>query len=157
MSLVLEHVRDPWDVLRRIYQLLRPGGVLWVEVPNDFNPLQQVIVTNLEKPRWWVVPEHHLNYFNFETLSKTLAHLGFIEQKRSTSFPMELFVLMGCDYIGNDQVGSKAHSMRMNLENHLLATHPQLLDDLYQALASKGLGRTCNILVQKPTTRAPRG
>lgn len=31
---VLEHVDSPLDVLRRCYELLKPGGLLFIEVPN---------------------------------------------------------------------------------------------------------------------------
>lgn len=149
MALVLEHVRDPRDFLAKGLSLLKPGGYIWVEVPNDFNRLQQVIVAALNKSQWWVVPEHHLNYFDFESLKKLLEQLGATEVSRMGSFPMELFVLMGLDYIGNDAIGSQAHSYRMNFEKHMLAQDPQTLARLYQALAAADLGRTCNLLAVK--------
>lgn len=150
MSLVLEHVRDPMAFLKKALGLLRHGGVIWVETPNDFNVLQKVITTRLDKPEWWVVPHHHLNYFDFQSLDKLLNSLGAVTLDRLGSFPMELFPLMGMDYIGDDAVGAKAHGYRMNFEKHVIGQDPEILTNLYRALASAGMGRTCNILAQKP-------
>jgi len=148
LSLVLEHVRDPKLFLEKALSLLCPGGLIWVETPNDFNALQEVITSQLEKPQWWVVPEHHLNYFDYTSLSKLLKSLGAKELDRMGSFPMELFPLMGLDYIGNDTVGAQAHGYRMNFEKRVLARDPHILAELYRALARAGMGRTCNILAQ---------
>lgn len=153
LSLVLEHVRDPRAFIRHAMSLLRPGGVIWVEVPNDFNALQECIVQTLNKRRWWVVPEHHLNYFNYDSLSALLEWAGGEAQLRMGSFPMELFPLMGMDYIGDDQVGARAHEMRMLFETRVLdAAKGDTLERLYIALAEAGLGRTCNVMARKRST-----
>ncbi len=34
---VLEHLQDPWAVVRRLQDLLRPGGVLVASIPNIRN------------------------------------------------------------------------------------------------------------------------
>lgn len=148
-SLVLEHIPDPVTFLQQALALLKPGGVLWIEVPNDFNPLQEVITARLDKQPWWVVPKHHLNYFNFESLERLVTGQGCERLERLASFPMEIFPLMGMDYLGNDQVGAQAHAMRMQLERHLLHANPQLLIEIYRNLARAGIGRTCNLLARK--------
>jgi len=149
IALVLEHVRDPRAFLRRALALLRPGGVIWVETPNDFNPLQAAIVDQMDKPRWWIVPRHHLNYFDFDSLSRLLAQLGAVESMRLASFPMECFALMGLDYIGHEKNGARAHAARMRFEGRLLEHDPGLLLRLYRQLAAAGLGRTCNVMAVK--------
>ncbi len=149
MALVLEHVRDPRAFLQTAMTLLRPGGVIWVETPNDFNRFQEAIVSQMDKPRWWIVPEHHLNYFDFDSLSRLLAQVGAEPIDRLASFPMELFPLMGLDYIGNDQNGAAAHAYRMAFERKLLRGDPDLLATLYRQLAAAGLGRTCCVLARR--------
>jgi len=47
---------------------------------------------------------------------------------RITDFPMEFFLLMGEDYIGNDEVGSKCHQKRMKFE---LSLPDELRRDIY--------------------------
>ncbi len=152
LALVLEHVRDPVQFLESALKLLNRWGVLWVEVPNDFNLLQEIIVSVLQKPRWWVVPEHHLNYFDFESLSALLHSLGTTELDRMASFPMEFFPLMGLDYVGNQALGSQVHQYRMNFEKHVISRNPEVLADLYRNLARQNIGRTCNLLVRKTGT-----
>jgi 2-polyprenyl-3-methyl-5-hydroxy-6-metoxy-1,4-benzoquinol methylase len=150
MAFVLEHVLDPTEILHRAHSVLRPGGAICVEVPNDFNPLQRVIVETLDKPRWWVCWPDHVNYFNFESLERTLDRCGFEVAGRDGAFPMELFVLMGDDYIGNDAVGRACHEKRMLLERNVLrggVEDPTGL--LYGGLAARGLGRQAIVYARK--------
>ena len=148
-SLVLEHVHDPVEFIRSSLALLRTGGVLWLEVPNDFNPLQMAITHSLAKEQWWVVPDHHINYFSFDSLSSLLGQFEVEEVDRLASFPLEMFPLMGMDYLSNAEVGKDAHKMRMTFEMNLAKYAPDALLTLYRGLASAGCGRTCNIMVKK--------
>ena len=43
LKLVMEHVPDPALLLREVRQVLNPGGVVCIEVPNDFNRLQAAV------------------------------------------------------------------------------------------------------------------
>ena len=75
---VLEHVNNPIDIIKKAYSLLKKGGIIVVEVPNDFNPLQKLVQKKLKKKEWWLTLSHnlknsahiqHLNYFNFSSIS----------------------------------------------------------------------------------------
>jgi len=81
---VLEHTLDPTSFLRRAYDLLEPGGVLYVAVPN-----QRCFLTVLID-RWirWGGPGRgwfldrlyvrpHTFYFNPQALALVLRHVGF--------------------------------------------------------------------------------
>lgn len=147
---VLEHVLEPEACVARIAELLAPGGVAFIEVPNDFNPLQEAAREAQGHSAWWVAPDHHLNYFDFSSLSNLLARHGLRELDRVSSFPMEAFLLMGDDYVGRPAIGRACHGRRMNFERRLIETDRQdVLSDLYRALAQAGLGRTCGILARK--------
>ncbi len=147
---VLEHVLEPEACVARISELLAPGGVVFIEVPNDFNAFQEVARTHLGKPAWWVAPDHHLNYFDYQSLGSLLDRHGLDEIDRVASFPMEMFLLMGDDYVGHPDVGKAAHGRRMAFERTLIE-HGKLdeLGALYRALAQAGLGRTCGLLARK--------
>lgn len=147
---VLEHVLDPEACVARIADLLAPDGVAFVEVPNDFNVLQQTAREKLGKSAWWVAPDHHLNYFDADGLAALLARHGLAEVDRVASFPIELFLLMGDDYVGRPEVGRVCHARRMDFERSLIeGGRADALADLYRALARAGIGRTCGVLARR--------
>jgi len=148
---VLEHVPDPVQILTLARDLLDSGGVLSVGVPNDFSPFQIAAQAAQDLGDWWVAPPHHLNYFDFQSLTALLTRLGLEVRERMTSFPMEAFLMMGERYVGNAALGRACHSKRKNfdfaLENAGLG---QTRRDLYRALAGLGLGREAVVLAVKP-------
>lgn len=147
---VLEHVLEPEACVARIARLLAPGGITFIEVPNDFNAFQEAARDRLGKSSWWVAPDHHLNYFDYDSLASLLARHGLEEIDRIASFPMEMFLLMGDDYVGRPEVGKAAHRRRMTFESTMI--EGDRLDELtgfYRALARASLGRTCGILARK--------
>ena len=82
---VLEHVPNPLRVIRLARGLLAPGGLICLNVPNDFTPFQAGARAALSLPEWWVAPPHHLNYFDFESLSQLIVSQGFEIAERNTS------------------------------------------------------------------------
>ncbi len=70
---VIEHLHDPVAILKRLYMLLNPGGVLWLDTPNlgslgarRFGPYWR----GLETPR-------HLVLFDCMALREMLHRAGF--------------------------------------------------------------------------------
>lgn len=151
LALTLEHVADPAAILSKTYEVLSEGGIVCVEVPNDFSPLQGAVRKALYKPAYWPAPPHHINYFDFESLSKLLERCGFSVVYKTATFPMEVFLLMGEDYLGNDPVGRTCHGRRMNFELNLNKSGlKEFRRELYQFLASKNVGREVVLFAQKP-------
>lgn len=149
LKLVLEHLGDPAALLRRAREVLLPDGVLCLQVPNDFNALQAAVQATLDTPPWWVAPPYHVNYFDFASLARLCARTGFALRQQSTNFPMELFLLMGEHYVGNDGIGRACHQRRMALEERLVtAGRNDLRRAAYAALAAAGLGREVIVWAQ---------
>lgn len=137
---VLEHVPDPVAFLGLVRELLDPGGVLVLSVPNDFTPVQAAAVEALGLRQWWVAVPDHINYFTYESLERTLEGTGYEVAGRTGTFPMELLLLLGCDYVSTPGLGPDAHQRRIAFE----AALPQdLRRSLYSALANCGIGRHC--------------
>ncbi|HYM44926.1 MAG TPA: class I SAM-dependent methyltransferase [Solirubrobacteraceae bacterium] len=138
-KLVAEHLPDPPSFLAWTAKLLRPGGVVTIHVPNDFNSLQLAARDVLGLEDWWVAPPFHLNYFTFASLEGLLSRCGFTPAGRDTTFPMEWFLLMGENYVERAELGASAHQRRMLLESRLEALGQRRA--LHRHLASEGSGR----------------
>jgi len=146
---VLEHITNPIDMLIMAEKILLPKGLICVTSPNDFNPLQDIAVEYLGKKHWWVVPNHHVNYFDVKSLKNLFTNQGLNVVYATTSFPLELFLLMGEDYIGNDKIGRKIHAKRMLMEkNFSNAGKNSLKRKIYEKLAEIGIGREITVIGQ---------
>lgn len=64
---VLEHVEHPVDALRTIADLVRPGGLVHLVVPNTLTNVADFIVID------------HVNHFTAPSLARVLAEAGFDE------------------------------------------------------------------------------
>lgn len=140
---VLEHLRDPADVLVAIREhLLAPSGVLVVDVPNEFNDFQVAADASHDLRQWWVAPPGHLNYFSGDSLATLLGACDYDVRCLESSFPMELFLLMDDVYVGDGPLGAACHEKRMAFERKLRTLgYTKKLRGLYQALARLNLGR----------------
>ena len=76
---VLEHFANPVEELKKIKQLLSPGGICLVEVPN-FNSIK----FKLSKVKWkgGNHPLYHRTFFTAPTLKDTLQRSGFENTER---------------------------------------------------------------------------
>ena len=73
---VLEHTENPCDVLARLHNLLKPHGVLVIEVPN--------VEARCQSPNS-TFHEAHIFNFNLATLQRLAEKAGFTEISTSTS------------------------------------------------------------------------
>jgi SAM-dependent methyltransferase len=138
---VLEHIPDPVKFLDLVREQLTSDGVVTIVVPNDFNPLQLAYSAISGCDPWWVSPLHHLNYFNKVGLTNCLDSAGFEVIHSETTFPLELFLLMGDEYVGNDLVGRSIQSKRKRFEMNLFESHVDTYSAFVGSLASAGIGR----------------
>jgi 2-polyprenyl-3-methyl-5-hydroxy-6-metoxy-1,4-benzoquinol methylase len=76
---VLEHVSDPFTLLSQLKGILKPGGLLLIDVPNN----SVVSIRGRLRGRW---PEldlgEHINHFVPATLDGLLTRAGFVPVKR---------------------------------------------------------------------------
>lgn len=69
---VLEHLIDPRETVRACVRLLRPGGILFLYVPN-YDSASRLLM-GAEAHFIW--PTHHLNYYTPATVRELLAREG---------------------------------------------------------------------------------
>jgi SAM-dependent methyltransferase len=145
MLCVLEHIPDPRAMLATVRRALVSDGVLCVKVPNDFSILQRAAQTVNGAEDWWVAVPDHVNYFSADSLTVLLEKNGFRVRERFADFPMELFILMGRDYVSNPALGRECHERRRSFE---LAMDGATRRDLYSRLAETGLGRNVVLVAE---------
>ena len=68
---VVEHVPDPVDLLRQMTRLLRPGGLVYVRVPNLNTWYRRVLGRN-----WWGFSVEHMSHFTDASLRLAMAEAG---------------------------------------------------------------------------------
>lgn len=151
MGEVLEHLTDPREMLEIVHGILHPGGVLSLIVPNDFNPFQEILWRDLGYPTWWVAPPHHLNYFDHRSLKNLLISCGFEIVDSTSTFPIDIFLLMGESYIGDDDKGRSLHKMRKTFDTNLLkGTGKELRRAILRSFSNIDLGREIDLICKKP-------
>jgi len=142
MNEVLEHLPDPNKMMQVVKDLLNPNGLICIVSPNDFNPLQVAYVESSKSVEWWISPPEHINYFNHDSASALLEKHGFNIVEQTSTFPLEMFLLMGDKYVGNNILGTEIHLKRSNFELTLFEAGKDLLRrDLYRKFAKLGIGR----------------
>lgn len=87
---VIEHLYEPFATLQEIWRVLSPGGLLWLDAPNE--DALYMRVGNLymrTRGRDWVInlaptfPPYHVQGFNRRSLPRLLKRVGFeIEKMR---------------------------------------------------------------------------
>jgi 2-polyprenyl-3-methyl-5-hydroxy-6-metoxy-1,4-benzoquinol methylase len=73
---VLEHVHHPWKFLERCHQLLRPGGRLFLAVPNELEALGVRMGRHSLQPIELSKSEIHLSHFTMKSIAELLRLSG---------------------------------------------------------------------------------
>jgi len=147
---VLEHLNNPIEMINIAKSMLKDNGVLVIVVPNDFNPLQKIARDHLDIEPWWISPPHHLNYFDKNSLKDVMENNGLSIVEEEVSFPLEIFLLMGINYIGDDRIGRNIHEYRKNFDLAFKGNKSKNLKrNFYQSLNKLGLGREICLYARK--------
>lgn len=140
---VLEHVTEPLKLLKQCRQLINPGGVLVVEVPNDFSVLQQYLLKKkyIDNKPWVVLPDH-LSYFNKDGLTNLADAAGWKSAFTMSEHPIDFNLLNeNTNYYKDASKGKSCHKARIEIENLIHSISVEKSIDYLRALAELGLGR----------------
>lgn len=149
---VLEHVLDPFGLLKGIGRLLTSRGTLVITVPNDFSALQLYLEEAGDiSRRYWVNVPDHLNYFTHESLWSLVLEAGLTPTEVYADFPIEWFLANeSSNYGKNPAVGKFAHAARVKLDSFITNQNDfDLVKQFWSALARIGQGRTVTLLAGK--------
>ena len=150
MSEVLELVPDPAASLRLVRSLLSPAGLLCLVVGNNCNPFQLALRATCGASPWWVQPPVHINYFTMESAARAGYFVRYEVLHTEANFPIELFLLMGDNYVGDGALGPQCHHKRVRFEKNLVAAGMgSVKRQFYEALARCGLGRQALFIARR--------
>ena len=83
MGDVLEHLIQPLEMLTKTHTMLRPAGIVALEVPSMFNSLTgraaAIGLRLLRKKKKMMLPPYHVNEFTPKTLRSIMERAGFRE------------------------------------------------------------------------------
>jgi 2-polyprenyl-3-methyl-5-hydroxy-6-metoxy-1,4-benzoquinol methylase len=149
LNQVLEHIANPEELLDDIHGLAAKDSLLCISVPNEFSPFQNILYEHLNFKAWWLAPPHHLNYFSVDSLRNFIETNGYKVILEESTFPMELFLLMGDNYIEQPELGRELHDKRKQFDISLSKYNNEFKRALYQSLAKLNIGRTIIMYARK--------
>jgi len=143
---VIEHVREPVQLLQNIKKIMHQSSILVVVAPNDFSPLHDLLLREKKITRkFWLCYPDHLSYFNKESMSNLLLDLGFKIHSIVADNPVDLNLLNdNSNYIEDPSKGKNIHLFRVRSDNFLGSLDLDKLLQIYEILGSMGVGRDLN-------------
>ena len=86
---VLEHLEDPWSVLRGARAALRPSGEMYVVVPNvaHISVVRRLLGGEFEYQDYGTMDRTHLRWFTRKSLADAIQEAGF-GTMRLVTFPL---------------------------------------------------------------------
>jgi 2-polyprenyl-3-methyl-5-hydroxy-6-metoxy-1,4-benzoquinol methylase len=140
---VLEHVIDPLSLLINCNKLLSRGGVLMVEVPNDFSVIQNYLIQNgqVDKPFWVTFPDH-LSYFNKDGLVNLAKDAGLRLVFAMGDFPIDINLMSpDTNYFRDKTKGKSCYKTKLAFENLIHSISLEDSVNFYSSLMNLGIGR----------------
>jgi 2-polyprenyl-3-methyl-5-hydroxy-6-metoxy-1,4-benzoquinol methylase len=152
---VAEHVSNFNILIKKIYKKLKKNGILIIKVPNEYDIIHKKYLknNNLKKEQLEIFnPLHHLNYFNKESLKRSITNnINLKCVTMYSDFPIEMFILNKfTNYYKNESFGKNAHDLRVKITN--LIQEQNKLDKIlkyYQLSLELGLGREITAIFEK--------
>ena len=96
---VLEHVEDPKLFLKNLKKVCLPGGFIFIEIPNLFDPL--ISIWDINEYKNFFYHSAHLHYFSEASLKKIVVQSGFDLKNVQFKFLQDYNLLNHLNWITN--------------------------------------------------------
>ncbi len=151
MTNIIEHVLKPEKLLIAVKKILNNNSVLCITFPNDFSPLQSVLLKKKKiSNEFWIAFPDHISYFNKKSFIKLSSRLGFKPLLFLADFPIDLFLLNDySNYVNDSLKGKQAHFSRIDFVNLLCNLNITETLNLFLTLGKIGLGRNLTVFLKK--------
>lgn len=141
MNHTLEHLSNPVETIDKAYELLKPGGVLFVAVPNSDSFLYKVF-----KSFWWNYGlPCHLFVYNKSSLTHLLVSAGF--QVKSFKFNSDYAGITGSLQIFLNRKSSKNSNQGVVFQSKLIRVSSHFIAKLLDVIK---LGDCVEVISIKP-------
>lgn len=104
---VLEHIDQANEFLAKCAALTRPGGYLFLQVPQIDS-----YFARRHKDNWKMMGIDHVNYFGRDTITRILKNNGYEVQAIKSSFEIKLFIMYTLLPLIKKLRGNKKQSVR---------------------------------------------
>ncbi len=91
---VLEHVRQPERILDQVHDVLAPGGVFVVSIPNfgHWYPRARVALGRFDYDRRGILDHDHVRFFTRRSFENLISERGWkVRRRQATGLPLEVF------------------------------------------------------------------
>ena len=104
---VLEHLINPWDILKKLKPLVSANGVFLISIPNiqHYTVLLNLIRGKFEYQKEGILDKTHLRFFTLQSFTETLNTLGLtsniVRRNISSGKTSKVLNLLSANYLIN--------------------------------------------------------
>lgn len=116
---ILEHLKDPWTLLKKIKKYLKPEGVLVASIPNvkHYTVLRELLLGLWNYKPAGILDDSHLRFFTLQTIQKMFQDAGYTINSVKPTRYNDTF----------EDYAAKLHKLEQNNLNETLAQITKLL------------------------------
>jgi 2-polyprenyl-3-methyl-5-hydroxy-6-metoxy-1,4-benzoquinol methylase len=150
---VLEHVDGAGRVVEKAARMIKPGGMLFIQVPRLDSS-----IASLLKGKWWAMGLDHVNYFSKRTVQTMLRRHGFDVEKTVSSIELKnILVYVLLPKLKRKKNGPSATAAARQREFNRITRKPMWMrrlmvlahNALYACLSLLGIGDEMIVVARK--------